>query len=137
MELPSGDHLGLSMPRSRLRQLVQVAKPRRVAESKSASQICAAPVRLLTNRMRLPSAENSGCRVAGLGDGDLERLATRNRLQPQLRRFGVLCQVDGGHGVGQPFAVRRNGGFAQPLHRHHVLECHGALRLRGGCAVAD
>src|ERR1035438_1012394 len=54
-----------------------------------------------------------------------------NRLNPQLRRFGVLVEVDGCYAVGQPLAVGRNGGIAQPLHLHQILEGHGALGGRG------
>jgi hypothetical protein len=59
------------------------------------------------------------------------RTAARNRLHPQLRCLGVLLEIDGGYGVRQPLAVRRDGGIAQPLHLHHVFEGHGALGLCG------
>ena len=60
----------------------------------------------------------------GLAAGDL--------LEPQLRCFGVLGQIDGGDGVAQPLAVGRDGGCAETLHVHHVFEGHGALCCLGG-----
>ncbi len=48
--------------------------------------------------------------ISGLRHGQLHRglrfgVWTSNRLQPQLRCFGVFVQIDCRNGVGQPFAV--------------------------------
>ena len=68
--------------------------------------------------------------VAGPGHRERNGFAAGDGLQPQLRCFGVLVEVDGGDGIGQPLAIRRDGRLSQPLHLHHVLEGHGALGLR-------
>ena len=125
--------VGRPLARCRLRLRWRSASSRLlvapVAGSKSASQICCEPSRLDVNRMRLPSGANSGPPSPGWATAIFMRLAAFDLLQPQLRCFGVLVEIDGGHGVGQPLAVGRNGGLAQPLHLHHVFEGHGPFGL--------
>ncbi len=106
-----------------------------VAGSKSASQICWRARAAAEEENALAVGGELEAAVAGLGHGELLRLPCRtpgrDGLDQQLRCFGVLVEIDGGDGVGQPLAVGRDGGIAEALHLHHVLEGHG-MPNRGG-----
>ena len=74
--------------------------------------------------------------VSRLGDGNLLRglvavCWARDGLDKPLRGFDVLVEIYRGNSVGEPLAVGRDGGCAQPLHLHQVFKGDGPLGGRG------
>ena len=127
MERPSGDHFALSASVEMLVSFFALLVAP-VAGSKSASHICLPVLSTGKEEHGVPVGGELQAAVVGLGYRQRNRLTACNGLQPQLRCFGVLVEIHGCNSVGQPFAVRRDGGVSEALHVHHVLEGHGAFR---------
>ena len=91
MDCESGDHLALSASVAMVVSFLGlVVAP--VAGSKSASQICWPLFAAAEEENALAVGGELEAAVAGLGDGELDGVATGDWLQPELRCFGVLSR---------------------------------------------
>jgi len=118
---PSGDQRRYRL-RSRWPSLLRIAGSRRWAGSKSASQTCCESDGPLRKRIRLPSGanctpESPACATASFcGSPPLIACTQSSAVFVFWSRLTVVTAV------GQPLAVRGDGGFAQPLHLHQVRQ---------------